>query len=578
MDSRNIKNGFEIPREGYSDQPYLLKMPDGAWLMCITTGKGHEGQNGQHVVTARSFDRGKTWIDVADVESADNPESSYAVMHLTAYGRVYCFYNYNKDNLRYVLADDPPFPGGTWARADSQGYFVFKYSDDCGKTWSDKFYEIPIRKFAVDYANHYGGDIMLFWNVGKPFITHGGVAVSLYKIGRNGYQAFTNTEGVLLFSANLETEKDPEKLTWETLPDGDVGIRTPRDVSHVSEEHSYVVLSDGTIFVVFRTVSSYSYCAYSHDGGHTFTEPERMRYADGRFIHHPRAANFVWKCKNGKYLYWFHNNRYDDYSNRNPVWISGAVEYKAEDGMRLKFSQPEILLYDEDIHSIISYPDMIEDIPVESGESEYYISETQKYFARLHKIDKSLIEGLWAQFEDDVPADTGIPVEKSLPPIKPLGERAHFSDSFGTQNNEVAFALRFDFTVPEKDEILFSNMDDTGKGLKAVYNSATTRIEFTMGDGHCISRFDSEKNILKPGMSHNVAIIVDGGPHVIEFVIDGLLCMPDDRMFGFGRFNQYTQDINGKETLETGTCINNLKFYDGLLRISDAIRLQQAKL
>lgn len=575
MDSRNIKTGFEMPSEGYSDQPYILKMPDGAWLSCITTGKGDEGQKGQHVVSARSHDRGRTWVDITDVEHAENPESSYAVLHLTAYGRVYCFYNYNKDNLRYVLADDPPFSGGKWERADSQGYFGFKYSDDCGKTWSEQFYEIPVRKFAVDYANHYGGDVLLFWNVGKPFTLGGAVFVSLYKIGRNGYQAFTNTEGVLLRCANLETEHDPAKLTWETLPDGDIGIRTPRNISHVSEEHSYAVLSDGTIFTVFRTVSSHPYCAYSRDGGHTFTEPERMRYADGRYIDHPRAANFIWKCKNGKYLYWFHNNRYQDYTNRNPVWILGAVEYKAGDGMRLKFSQPEILLYDDDIHSIISYPDLIEDIPPEGGESEYYISETQKYYARLHKIDSSLLEGLWAQFENDCPPDAGIPVESSLPIIKPLGERTQFADQFGTQNNEVAFALRFDLTVPEQDAVLFSNMDENGKGLKAVYNSASTRIEFTLGDGHCISRFDSEKGLLTPNTAHDVAIIVDGGPRVIEFVIDGLLCMADDRMFGFGRFNPYTQDVNGKPELEIGDSVKNLKYYDGLLRVSDIVRLQR---
>ncbi len=575
MDSRNIKTGFEMPSEGYSDQPYLLKMPDGAWLMCITTGKGDEGQKGQHVVSARSYDRGRTWVEIADVESNENPESSYAVLHLTSYGRVYCFYNYNKDNLRYVLADDPPFTGGKWARADSQGAFVFKYSDDFGKTWSQQYHEIPVRKFAVDYANHYGGDILLFWNVGKPFTLTQAVYVPLYKIGRNGVQAFTNTEGVLLRCENLETEKDPEKLTWETLPDGDIGIRTPRELSHVSEEHSYVVLSDGTIFTVFRTVSSYPYCAYSRDGGHTFTEPERMRYADGRFMNNPRAANFIWKCKNGKYLYWFHNNRYDGYTNRNPVWISGAIEYKAEDGMRLKFSQPEILLYDDDIHSIISYPDLIEDVPLEGkNESEYYVSETQKYFARLHEVNKSLIEGLWAQFEDGCPTDTGIPAEKSLPKIKPLSERTQFVSGFGTQNNEVSFALRFNFKVPEKDELLFSNMNENSKGLKAVYNSETTRIEFTLGDGHCISRFDSEKGILKPNTTHDAAIIIDGGPHVIEFVIDGQLCTADDRMFGFGRFNPFTQDINGKPELEIGSSVKNLKFYDGLLRVSDIVRLQ----
>jgi len=167
-------------------------------------------------------------------------------------------------------------------------------------------------------------------------------------------------------------------------------------------------------------------------------------------------------------------------------------------------------------------------------------------------------------------------VENSLPSINPLAERAFYRDGFGTQNNNVAFALRFDLTVPENGTVLFSNMDENGKGLKAVYNNTTTRIEFTLGDGHCISRFDCEKGVLAPDTVHNVAIIVDGGPHVIEFIIDGLLCMADDRMFGFGRYTQFMQDINGKPELEISSCINNFKFYDGLLRISEIVKLQEA--
>ena len=80
--------------------------------------------------------------------------------------------------------------------------------------------------------------------------------------------------------------------------------------------------------VITRTIDGYPAYSYSRDGGHTWDTPQYLRYANGRLVKHPRAANFAWKCENGKYLYWFHNNRYDDYTNRNPVWISGAVEYR----------------------------------------------------------------------------------------------------------------------------------------------------------------------------------------------------------------------------------------------------------
>jgi hypothetical protein len=36
-DPRNIKSGMVIPGEGYSDQPYVVKTGDGAWLCAIPT-------------------------------------------------------------------------------------------------------------------------------------------------------------------------------------------------------------------------------------------------------------------------------------------------------------------------------------------------------------------------------------------------------------------------------------------------------------------------------------------------------------------------------------------------------------
>ena len=61
QDPRNIRNGLVIPDEGYCDQPYVVVLPDGAWLCVMTTGSSHEGQDGQHVVSLRSSDRGRSW-------------------------------------------------------------------------------------------------------------------------------------------------------------------------------------------------------------------------------------------------------------------------------------------------------------------------------------------------------------------------------------------------------------------------------------------------------------------------------------------------------------------------------------
>lgn len=67
-DLRNIRHGHVIPDEGYCDQPYVVITHDGSWLCVITTGNGHEGQGGQHVVSTISRDQGKTWSPLVDIE------------------------------------------------------------------------------------------------------------------------------------------------------------------------------------------------------------------------------------------------------------------------------------------------------------------------------------------------------------------------------------------------------------------------------------------------------------------------------------------------------------------------------
>ncbi|MBN1582149.1 MAG: exo-alpha-sialidase, partial [Anaerolineae bacterium] len=277
IDTRNIKTGREIPTETYSDQPYVVKTDDGAWLCVVTTGTGREGEPGQHVVTVRSTDQGQTWSAPVDVEPADGPEASYAVLlkvpaGYPAAGRIYCFYNHNSDNVREVIADkSDSFPDGVCRRVDSLGHFVFKYSDDGGQSWSARRVDVSQREMDIDRQNPYRGVLKFFWNVGKPFIHDRAAYVPLHKVGGFGHGFFTRSEGVFLKSETLLSRADPESITWETLPDGEFGLHTPPGGGAIAEEQSTVVLSDGSLYCVYRTIDGHPACAYSRDGGHTWT-------------------------------------------------------------------------------------------------------------------------------------------------------------------------------------------------------------------------------------------------------------------------------------------------------------------
>jgi hypothetical protein len=76
----------------------------------------------------------------------------------------------------------------------------------------------------------------------------------LHKVGAMGPGFFAQSEGAFLKSQNFLTEPDPERITFETLPDGDVGLRTPAGGGRVAGEQSVVKLSDGPLFCVYRTI------------------------------------------------------------------------------------------------------------------------------------------------------------------------------------------------------------------------------------------------------------------------------------------------------------------------------------
>jgi hypothetical protein len=178
----DITTGCDMPSEGYCDQPYVVTLADGTWLCTMTTGTGHEGQTGQHIVSCRSRDQGKTWSPLVDIEPAEGPEASWVMPYLTGYGRVYVFYTYNAKNMREVIADTEYAK----KRVDTLGAYAFKYSEDGGLTWSQRRWFIPVRETAIDRDNPYQSKVRFFWGVGKPIRHKGAMVLGFSKVGRFG--------------------------------------------------------------------------------------------------------------------------------------------------------------------------------------------------------------------------------------------------------------------------------------------------------------------------------------------------------------------------------------------------------
>jgi len=592
-DSRHIATGWEIPTVTYCDQPYIVQINDGAWLCCVTTGSGDEGQRGQHVITMRSIDHGQTWSEPVAVEPPDGPEASYAMMFkVPDTGRIYIFYNHNTDNVREVLTE-PGYGAKTFSRVDSLGHFVFKYSDDHGQSWSHKRHEIPIREFQCDHANVYGGKLKCFWNVGKPFVLDNAAYVSLHKVGAMGEGFFAQSEGALLRSSNLLTEQNPEKIVWETLPEGEIGLRAPQGGGRIAEEQSYSVMSDGSIYCVYRSVAGHPVEAYSRDGGRKWSAPRYKQYADGRLMKHPRAANFAWRCHNGKYLYWYHNHGgifirrdfriHNGYEDRNPVWLCAGEEIDSPEGRIIRWSQPEVVLYDDDPFVRISYPDLVED------GGEYYLTETQKNIARVHKLDKRLVEVLVGQFENNTVARDGLilelpapgsdmPVSVPMPALPILWSRDHKSVDAGRGKDlRTGFTLeiRFNLNRLTGGQVLLDNRMPEGNGF-CLRTTEKGTLELILGDGRTESRWECDPDMLGTKHNHHMVVIMDGGPKLIMFVVDGVLCDGGEhRQFGWGRFNPNLRTPQGGPVLQIANMLDGrlsiVRIYNHALRVSEAI-------
>jgi len=393
---------------------------------------------------------------------------------------------------------------------------------------------------------------------------------------------FAQSEGALLKSSNLMKETDPAKAVWETLPEGETGLRAPPGGGPISEEQSYVVLSDKSLYATYRSIDGHPVEAYSRDGGRSWTQPRYMQYPDGRKVKHPRAANFVWRCENGKYLYWFHNhggkllgakpNACDvAYEDRNPVWLLGGVETDSPEGKLIRWSQPEILLYDDDPFIRISYPDLVEDC------GSYYVTETQKALARVHKIPNEFLERMWASAAK-APVSLPSPLLESegqdrsvkAPALPQLFVRDHESSDYRGFRTRKGFALELFISSAPAKGVLLDATDSEGRGFKLELEEGG-RLTLSMGDGQSESRSVSEA-LFKEGSKGGLVVNIDGGPGIVSFLSDGRFCDGgDERQFGWSRYNPLLKRIDFATEWRIDACVKSLKAYDRPLMSAEAL-------
>ena len=93
-----------------------------------------------------------------------------------------------------------------------------------------------------------------------------------------------------------------------------------------------------------------------------------------------------------------------------------------------------------------------------------------------------------------------------------------------------------------------------------------------MENGRSESAWACDHDLLKPGEAHHIGVVVDGGPKVITFTVDGALCDGGEyRQFGWGRYNPNLRDVNGGQKLRTGKGVTLVRIYGRSLMTSELI-------
>jgi hypothetical protein len=280
-------------------------------------------------------------------------------------GRLYVFYIYNTDDVRYVPNNNGV--GGT-PRADSVGVIAYRSSVDGGLTWDERR-ELELPVDAIDLRNPWGGKHRLLWLTGHP-VEHGdAIYLGLSKMGTVvNNNPFADTEA---FVVKL-TETAPGQFT--------ASLSAPiQSGGPITEEPSPIVFDDGTINVAFRTVSGQQGEAWSTDDGATW-DVDWARDESGDVVPQPRAKAAQFVLPDGRIFLWGHNN--DEVPENTFTGSRNPVYYRLghRSGDRIVWGPAQILLSDPDAATRISYPSL-----VVIGE-EILIAATDKQTARLFRF------------------------------------------------------------------------------------------------------------------------------------------------------------------------------------------------
>jgi len=339
-------------RDEYADHIHVFYTPGGD-LMAVWTQASYESAPDTRVVFSRSVDGGRTWmpIEVMDEPQAPKMCPSLAFPLVSRSGRIYCLYNQHL--------------GHSERGALFSGVLRAKYSDDDGHTWIASRVEIPWRRTRFDHPDPKVPSDCIVWQqpirdardrmiVGFSRWSSGMV----YPRPVGGNRNHLDTQCELMCFDNVDEGPDPEDLSITWLPDEEGTIRVSCGIEpdasrgySLAEEPAIVLLPDGRLFMIMRTVTGRIWHTVSEDHGHSWHPPEPLCYRDGGDeVLHPKSPAPLYRLQDGRYLLFFHNHDGHGYGAtgpwdmeaRRPIFVATG-EYRPDAHQPIWFGEPKFL-------------------------------------------------------------------------------------------------------------------------------------------------------------------------------------------------------------------------------------------
>lgn len=345
---------------GDNEHFLVFEAPQSEELLALWTQSSVEGRGDNHLVLARSTDA-VNWSEpeylVGAKYGTGGFQASWGFPIVSEKGRIYIFYT-----KEIEIFDN---------NRQGSGRMGCIYSDDNGFLWTEpKEIEMPRSKYDnpdVKYPKNWivwqkpVKDNEGKWIAGYTLIT----SESVFKSEKNWVNA--DSRCYFMRFVNIDENPEPENIKIEWYPENDKGLEVQNNTyPHLStaQEPAVVLLPDGRLFTVMRTMTGYIYYAVSSDNAKTWSEPKMLKYSDnGEGVQHPMSPCPLFKMSDGKFLLIFHNNQgrkfgYDQADKnwdinvaniiRNPTFYA-VGEYKENSEQPLWFNNPVEFLNTQDI-------------------------------------------------------------------------------------------------------------------------------------------------------------------------------------------------------------------------------------